>query len=59
MKNIVLESILVAASVALWLVVLPLAALLSPLLFVLRNSGGPRPRRGRPVPHSRLAPVPA
>lgn len=59
MKNIIFEFILVAASLALWLVVLPVAAVLSPVLLVLRTGGGPRSRKGRPAPPSRLLPVPA
>ena len=59
MKNIFFESILVTASVALWLVVLPLAAIILPFLSLLHPGGGPRPQPGRRGARPRLLPVPA
>ena len=59
MKTFLIESLLVIASLALWLIVLPVAAMILPLLDLFHSGGGPRPRPGRPAVGSRLLPVPA
>lgn len=69
MKTIVIESLLVVASALLWLIVLPIAALLSPVLPVLaraaqrspilppEDKGPPRGPFLRPARPRRPAPV--
>ena len=59
MKNFAVEFLLSIASVALWLVVLPAAALVSPFLYLFSSRRGPRPRRGRRVTRPELLAIPA